>query len=71
MAWTDWARQVLAAFDDFQLLCAVRKGPWASKKTSTRASPPALQRRGLLESDQGWYEGRPVPDSPATTTAWG
>ncbi|MGH8349558.1 MAG: exodeoxyribonuclease V subunit alpha, partial [Pseudomonas sp.] len=26
--WTDWAREVLQAFDAFQLLCAVRKGPW-------------------------------------------
>lgn len=30
-AWTHWAQQLLQAFDAFQLLCAVRKGPWASK----------------------------------------
>lgn len=59
MAWTDWARQVLAAFDDFQLLCAVRKGPWGVEGLNPRIAA-ALQRRGLLESDQGWYEGRPV-----------
>lgn len=29
--WTAWARDVLLAFDQFQLLCAVRKGPWGSR----------------------------------------
>ncbi|MCQ4347922.1 exodeoxyribonuclease V subunit alpha [Pseudomonas stutzeri] len=58
-AWTDWARRVLAAFDDFQLLCAVRKGPWGVEGLNPRIAA-ALHRRGLLEGDQGWYEGRPV-----------
>ncbi len=59
MAWTDWARQVLAAFDDFQLLCAVRKGPWGVEGLNPRIAA-ALHQRGLLEDQQGWYEGRPV-----------
>jgi exodeoxyribonuclease V alpha subunit len=58
-AWTQWAGRVLAAFDDFQLLCAVRKGAWGVEGLNPRIAA-ALQRRGLLESDQGWYEGRPV-----------
>ena len=58
-AWADWARSVLAAFDAFQLLCAVRKGPWGVEGLNPRIAA-ALQRRGLLDSDQGWYEGRPV-----------
>ncbi|SDS49663.1 exodeoxyribonuclease V subunit alpha [Pseudomonas oryzae] len=58
-AWTDWARRVLVAFDEFQLLCAVRKGPWGVEGLNPRIAG-ALQRRGLLEGDQGWYEGRPV-----------
>ncbi len=58
-AWDDWAGRVLAAFDQFQLLCAVRKGPWGVEALNERIAQ-ALQRRGLLEQDHGWYEGRPV-----------
>jgi exodeoxyribonuclease V alpha subunit len=47
------------AFDQFQLLCAVRKGPWGVEVLNERIAQ-ALQRRGLLEQDHGWYEGRPV-----------
>ncbi len=58
-AWEAWAVKVLAAFDQFQLLCAVRKGPWGVEVLNERIAQ-ALQRRGLLEQDHGWYEGRPV-----------
>ena len=58
-AWEAWAVQVLVAFDQFQLLCAVRKGPWGVEVLNERIAQ-ALQRRGLLEQDHGWYEGRPV-----------
>ncbi len=58
-AWDVWASKVLAAFDQFQLLCAVRKGPWGVEVLNERIAQ-ALQRRGLLEQDHGWYEGRPV-----------
>ncbi|WP_103102956.1 exodeoxyribonuclease V subunit alpha [Pseudomonas sp. LFM046] len=58
-AWDAWAAGVLAAFDRFQLLCAVRKGPWGVEALNERVAQ-ALQRRGLLEQDHGWYEGRPV-----------
>lgn len=57
--WEAWARQVLAAFDRFQLLCAVRKGPWGVEALNQRTGQ-ALMRRGLLKQDFGWYEGRPV-----------
>ncbi|MCU1719468.1 exodeoxyribonuclease V subunit alpha [Pseudomonas sp. 5P_3.1_Bac2] len=57
--WDGWAKQVLSAFDQFQLLCAVRKGPWGVEALNERISQ-ALQRQGLLSQDQGWYEGRPV-----------
>jgi exodeoxyribonuclease V alpha subunit len=57
--WDAWAARVLRAFDEFQLLCAVRKGPWGVEGLNPRIAS-ALQRRGLLEGDQGWYEGRPV-----------
>ena len=58
-AWHAWAAGVLEAFDRFQLLCAVRKGPWGVEGLNPRITA-MLQRRGLLEADSGWYEGRPV-----------
>lgn len=57
--WPEWAKRVLKAFDDFQLLCAVRKGPWGVEGLNPRIAA-ALHKRGLLEGEQGWYEGRPV-----------
>ncbi|NUT78243.1 exodeoxyribonuclease V subunit alpha [Pseudomonas sp. C1C7] len=57
--WMDWARQVLQAFDAFQLLCAVRKGPWGVEGLNVRVTE-ALLRARLIDSDQQWYEGRPV-----------
>ncbi|WP_223465718.1 exodeoxyribonuclease V subunit alpha [Pseudomonas sp. GL-RE-26] len=57
--WIDWARQVLQAFDAFQLLCAVRKGPWGIEGLNQRVTD-ALLRARLIDSDQQWYEGRPV-----------
>ncbi|GJN55074.1 hypothetical protein TUM20286_48260 [Pseudomonas tohonis] len=57
--WEAWAGRVLVAFDQFQLLCAVRKGPRGVEALNERVAQ-ALQRRGLLEQDHGWYEGRPV-----------
>lgn len=58
-AWDRWAGTVLAAFDQFQLLCAVRKGAWGVEALNERIAD-ALLRRGLLEQAHGWYEGRPV-----------
>ncbi|WP_419712156.1 exodeoxyribonuclease V subunit alpha [Pseudomonas sp. NFX224] len=57
--WTDWAREVLQAFDAFQLLCAVRKGPWGVEGLNLRVTEALLKAR-LIDSDQQWYEGRPV-----------
>lgn len=58
-AWDRWAGNVLSAFDQFQLLCAVRKGTWGVEALNERIAD-ALVRRGLLEQAHGWYEGRPV-----------
>ncbi|MFJ3524803.1 exodeoxyribonuclease V subunit alpha [Pseudomonas sp. NPDC090203] len=55
----EWARTVLGAFDEFQLLCAVRKGPWGVEGLNQRITQ-TLYAAGLIESDQQWYEGRPV-----------
>jgi len=57
--WTHWASAVLKAFDEFRLLCAVRKGAWGVEGLNLRIAA-ALHRRGLLDGEQGWYEGRPV-----------
>ena len=57
--WGQWARAVLDAFDAFQLLCAVRKGPWGVEGLNRRITS-ALYEARLIESDQHWYEGRPV-----------
>ena len=57
--WTEWARDVLQAFDAFQLLCAVRKGPWGVEGLNLRITSALLKAR-LIDSDQQWYEGRPV-----------
>jgi exodeoxyribonuclease V alpha subunit len=37
----------------------VRKGPWGVEGLNPRIAT-ALHQRGLLEDQQGWYEGRPV-----------
>jgi len=55
----EWARQVLTAFDAFQLLCAVRKGPWGVEGLNQRITQTLFAAQ-LIESDQQWYEGRPV-----------
>ena len=57
--WVNWARAVLQAFDTFQLLCAVRKGPWGVEGLNLRITETLLKAR-LIEHDQQWYEGRPV-----------
>jgi exodeoxyribonuclease V alpha subunit len=57
--WSQWGRKVLAAFDAFQLLCAVRKGAWGVEGLNLRITA-ALDQAGLINSDQPWYEGRPV-----------
>jgi exodeoxyribonuclease V alpha subunit len=55
----DWARDVLHAFNHFQLLCALRHGPYGVEGLNLLVAD-TLHARGLLESSVGWYEGRPV-----------
>lgn len=64
-----WADDTLHAFNRFQLLCALRRGPYGVEGLN-RQIAEALQARGLIESrlagagssdaNEGWYEGRPV-----------
>jgi exodeoxyribonuclease V alpha subunit len=54
-----WGLAVLAAFDQFQLLCALRRGPWGVDGLN-RQIADSLHRAGLIAQTLGWYEGRPV-----------
>lgn len=57
--WEQWAANVLHSFEDFQLLCAVRKGPWGVEGLNDRVAR-VLHNAGLIDNQQLWYEGRPV-----------
>ena len=51
-----WAKQVLEAFDTFQVLCALRQGSWGIEGLNQRIEQWLFphQKTSL------WYEGRPV-----------
>lgn len=57
--WEQWAAAVLGSFEAFQLLCAVRKGAWGVEGLNERVAR-VLHNAGLIDSQQPWYEGRPV-----------
>ncbi|GHU41939.1 RecBCD enzyme subunit RecD [Betaproteobacteria bacterium] len=50
-----WANHVLTAFDQFRLLCALRKGAWGVEAQNRR-----IVKILFGHEDQGWYAGRPV-----------
>ena len=54
-----WANEVLVALRQFQLLCALRRGPYGVEGLN-ESMAGALHREGLIESVEGWYPGRPV-----------
>lgn len=58
-AFDAWAQQVLDAHAAFQLLCALRRGPWGVEGLNPRIAA-ALHEAGLLTATEGWYAGRPV-----------
>lgn len=58
-AFDAWAQRVLVAYGQFQLLCAVRRGPQGVESLNLRIAQ-MLFRQGLIEAAQGWYVGRPV-----------
>ncbi len=55
----DWARAVLEAHGQFQLLCALRRGPWGVEGLNARIAG-WLRDAGLIPAADGWYAGRPV-----------
>jgi exodeoxyribonuclease V alpha subunit len=54
-----WVADVLAAFDRFRLLCAVREGDWGVAGLN-RALERALDAGGHIRRSGEWYAGRPV-----------
>jgi len=54
-----WAAAVLDAHDAFQLLCALRRGPWGVDGLNRRVAR-LLHAQGLIEPRGEWYAGRPV-----------
>ncbi|WP_321909301.1 exodeoxyribonuclease V subunit alpha [Paraburkholderia sp. J11-2] len=58
-ALSTWAAGVLKAHGAFQLLCALRRGPWGVEGLNRRVAR-LLQEEGLIEPHGDWYAGRPV-----------
>jgi len=55
-----WAGRVLAAHGQFQVLCALRRGPWGVDGLNLRIAD-LLQDEGLIQPHGGaWYLGRPL-----------
>ncbi|WP_221366080.1 exodeoxyribonuclease V subunit alpha, partial [Aeromonas caviae] len=50
---------VFKAFNDFQILCALRDGPFGVTGLNERLEL-ALAKAGLIQRDGDWYAGRPV-----------
>lgn len=58
-AFDTWAGEVLEAHGEFQLLCALRRGPWGVEGLNKRVAR-LLQEDGLIAVRGEWYSGRPV-----------
>ncbi|MAO15080.1 exodeoxyribonuclease V subunit alpha [Marinobacter sp.] len=58
-AWDAHASNVLEAFNDFQVLCALRKGPWGVEGLNQQIAQKLLAEK-LIDKTEGWYAGRPV-----------
>ncbi|MCS2608803.1 exodeoxyribonuclease V subunit alpha [Halomonas dongshanensis] len=64
ITYATWASQVLTAYSRFQLLCALRKGPWGVEGLNLHIAKTLRADKRLFGSDhtleKGWFEGRPV-----------
>jgi exodeoxyribonuclease V alpha subunit len=54
-----WAAKVLGAHGKFQLLCALKNGPFGVKGMNGRIED-LLKKKQLIQPTGSWYEGRPV-----------
>lgn len=55
-----WARAVLDARAGFQVLCALRDGPWGAAGLNRRIEAGLRARGWLPAAHDEWYPGRPV-----------
>ncbi|MCI0510731.1 DNA helicase/exodeoxyribonuclease V alpha subunit [Chromohalobacter marismortui] len=53
------ATEVLERLGDFQVLCALKRGPWGVEGLNAGIAT-RLWREGCIDDHQGWYAGRPV-----------
>ena len=52
---------IIQAFNDYQLLCALREGPFGVSGLNERIEQAMVQKRKIPRSTHSrWYEGRPV-----------
>jgi exodeoxyribonuclease V alpha subunit len=58
-ALAQWAAGVLKAHGEFQLLCALRRGPWGVEGLNRRIAH-LLHAENLIDPRGDWYAGRPV-----------
>jgi exodeoxyribonuclease V alpha subunit len=58
-AFDEWARSVLAAHGRFQVLCALRTGPYGVEGLNQHITG-ILQHAGLILANSTWFAGRPV-----------
>ena len=58
-ALSQWAKAVLKAHQRFQLLCALREGPWGVSGLNRRIAR-VLAGAGLIAPQGSWWAGRPV-----------
>jgi len=58
-SWDTWARKVLEAHAQFQILCALRKGAFGVEGLNQRIEA-ILHAAGLIRGGALWYAGRPV-----------
>ncbi|MCM8596320.1 exodeoxyribonuclease V subunit alpha [Accumulibacter sp.] len=54
-----WANEVLSAYATFQVLSALRRGPWGVERLN-RQIARVLCAASLIPESDGWHPGRPV-----------
>lgn len=57
--WDTYASELLRLYSKFQLLVAVRQGPWGVDNLNALVVR-ALHNKGLINKAEGWFSGRPI-----------
>ncbi|MGB3425775.1 MAG: exodeoxyribonuclease V subunit alpha [Castellaniella sp.] len=58
--WDRWAREVLVQQTRFQVLCALRDGPWGARGLNQRIESRLRAEGWIPVAEDAWYPGRPV-----------